>query len=109
MRHHAVYPGFHSYVLLMRIICILCSGLIYVFIVARLKQHFARIEKRCHNLGTTQMKNIRKSTVTVGLTTINALLFLVVPDIIAYFGIGGIHTKYATLLYSLYAVNVSLT
>ncbi|EYC04287.1 hypothetical protein Y032_0088g2120 [Ancylostoma ceylanicum] len=104
----AVYPGFHSYVLLMRISCILCSGLIYVFIVWRLKQHFARIERTTHNVGTTQMRNIRRSTVTVGLTTINALLFLVVPDIIAYFGIGGIHTKYATLLYSFYAANVNL-
>ncbi|KAL6737632.1 hypothetical protein Aduo_011259 [Ancylostoma duodenale] len=104
----AVYPGFHSYVLLMRIICILCSGLLYVFIAARLKQHFARIEKRCHNVETTQMRNIRRSTVTVGLTTVNALLFLVFPDVIAYFGVGGIHTKYATLLYSFYAANVNL-
>ncbi|PIO60528.1 hypothetical protein TELCIR_17974, partial [Teladorsagia circumcincta] len=35
----------------------------------------------------------------------NALVFLFIPDILAYFEIAGIHQKYATVLYAMYCVN----
>ncbi|VDO75018.1 unnamed protein product, partial [Haemonchus placei] len=108
LTREAVYPGFHAYILLMRMACIISSGLIYLYIVLRLKQHLAKHEKVCHRVDTTQLRNIRHSTVTVGLTTINALVFLFIPDIVAYFEIAGIHQNYATVLYSFYCVNVNL-
>ncbi|KAK5964187.1 hypothetical protein GCK32_020889, partial [Trichostrongylus colubriformis] len=65
LTHEAVYPGFHQYILIMRMVCIISSGGIYVYIVLRLKQHLAKHEKACYRMDTVQLRSIRHSTVTV--------------------------------------------
>ncbi|KAK5968045.1 hypothetical protein GCK32_001337 [Trichostrongylus colubriformis] len=53
-------------------------------------------------------KKYMKNCSATCLTTINALLFLFIPDVLAYFEIAGIHQRYSTVLYSFYCVKVIL-
>ncbi|KAK6029052.1 hypothetical protein OSTOST_04848, partial [Ostertagia ostertagi] len=103
LTREAVYPGFHSYILIMRMVCIISSGLLYLHIVLRLKQHVAKHEKAWHRV---RYGAAAEYPAFYRLTTMNALVFLFIPDILAYFEIAGIHKKYATVLYALYCVNV---
>ncbi|WKY06557.1 hypothetical protein Q1695_006606 [Nippostrongylus brasiliensis] len=108
----ALNPGFHDYMLLMRIISCIGSGMVYGYIALRLKQHFAKHGIQVMGnvkVETNQLRNIRHSTITVGLTTINALVFLLIPDLLALFDLGGFYDNYPTILYSFYCINVSST
>ncbi|KAL6737630.1 hypothetical protein Aduo_011257 [Ancylostoma duodenale] len=105
----AVAPVFYSYMLLLRIGCVTISALIYVGIVAQLKKHVARIEKmQVASHETSQYRSIRRSTITIGLSMINAVLFLLLPDVIKYIGIFDYSRSYVTTLYSLSMTNVVL-
>ncbi|VDL70803.1 unnamed protein product [Nippostrongylus brasiliensis] len=110
----ALNPGFHDYMLLMRIISCIGSGMVYGYIALRLKQHFAKHGIQVMGnvkVETNQLRNIRHSTITVGvpgLTTINALVFLLIPDLLALFDLGGFYDNYPTILYSFYCINVNV-
>ncbi|RCN35194.1 hypothetical protein ANCCAN_18949 [Ancylostoma caninum] len=105
----AVSSAFYCYMLLLRIGCVTISALLYVVIAAQLKKHFARIEKtQVASRESSQFGSIRRSTITIGLSTVNAVLFLLLPDIIKYMGIFNYSRSYITTLYSLSMTNVSL-
>ncbi|KAL6737631.1 hypothetical protein Aduo_011258 [Ancylostoma duodenale] len=105
----AVSPAFYCYMLLLRIGCVTISALTYIVIAVHMKKHFARIEKtQVASRESSQFRSIRRSTITVGLSTVNAVLFLLLPDIIKYMGIFNYSRSYVTTLYSLSMTNVVL-
>ncbi|EYC04284.1 hypothetical protein Y032_0088g2118 [Ancylostoma ceylanicum] len=106
---NAVSRGFYDYILLLRISCISFSAIAYVLIIARLNKQFARMAKiQVGRRESHQFDSIRRSTVTVGLSTANAVVFLLIPDIIKYIGIYDYSKTYVTILFSLSMTNVIL-
>ncbi|EYC38856.1 hypothetical protein Y032_0690g1562 [Ancylostoma ceylanicum] len=99
----AVYPGFHDYIILLRIFCVISSASIYIVIVAHLNKHLSRV-----SAWSREQRSLRRSTFTVGLTTVNAVVFLLVPDVIVYFDILDWSQSYSAVLYSLSMANVIL-
>lgn len=109
LTRYAVNPGFYSYILLLRISCIITSAFIYIAIIAKLVQFASKGKAHFTTLGQyTHNSSLRRSTITVGLTTCNAFFFLLVPDVIDITGIFNLALNYSTVLYSLSMTNVIL-
>ncbi|VDO53780.1 unnamed protein product, partial [Haemonchus placei] len=104
----AVNPEFYSYILVLRIICISISALIYVVILTKIKKRLLHMERRRHSPGYSAIGFLKRSTVTFGLTTANAVVFLLIPDVIKVTGFLELAQKRSILLYSLSMTNVIL-
>ncbi|KAK6752056.1 hypothetical protein RB195_003466 [Necator americanus] len=99
----AVSPGFHDYTLLLRIVCVSISALIYLVLISRLNKHIEKAQ-----INGVQIGSLRRSTITVGLSTVNAVIFLLIPDIIKYLAIYNDSLTHIIILYSLSMTNVDL-
>ncbi|EYC32730.1 hypothetical protein Y032_0002g1067 [Ancylostoma ceylanicum] len=105
----AVSKGFYYFILFLRIGCVFISALIYVVITAQLNKQFARMEKlQVAGRESSQFRSIRRSTITVALSTVNAVILLLVPDVIKYTGIFDHYRSYVVVLNSLSMTNVVL-
>ncbi|RCN35193.1 hypothetical protein ANCCAN_18948 [Ancylostoma caninum] len=106
---NAVTPGFFDYISLLRISCILISAVIYMFVVAKLRKQSAKMgTTQAPGFASSQLRGIRRCTVTVGLSVANAVMFLLIPDIIKYFELFDKSLGFIIILYSLSMTNVDL-
>ncbi|EYC38859.1 hypothetical protein Y032_0690g1563 [Ancylostoma ceylanicum] len=63
----AVTPGFFDYISLLRIICILISAFIYVLVIVKLSKQTAKMGKmQAPGFGSSQLRGLRRCTITVG-------------------------------------------
>ncbi|RCN47560.1 hypothetical protein ANCCAN_06331 [Ancylostoma caninum] len=105
----AVRKEFYYFMLLERIGCVFISALIYVIVIAQLNKRFARMEKmQVASRESNQFRSVRRSTVTVALSTLNAVVLLLIPDVVKYIGIFDYSRSYVSVLNSLSMTNVVL-
>ncbi|KAK6752057.1 hypothetical protein RB195_003466 [Necator americanus] len=75
----------------------------YTIIVAAGEPHIEKAQ-----INGVQIGSLRRSTITVGLSTVNAVIFLLIPDIIKYLAIYNDSLTHIIILYSLSMTNVDL-
>ncbi|KAL6737113.1 hypothetical protein Aduo_010784 [Ancylostoma duodenale] len=83
--------------------CIILSAFIYVIVSILLYKKFANHlgKGRVTQLNKQQRKNTMHATVTMGLSTLNAILLMLIPDVLLYFRIFTNTSSTYLILYSL--------
>ncbi|KAK6751709.1 hypothetical protein RB195_003243 [Necator americanus] len=96
------YPPFRIPLFIHRWGCIILSALIYIIVSLLLYKKFARnvVKFRGTQPNVQQKKNLINATITMGLSTLNALLFMFIPDVLLFIRISKAHLAFL-ILYSL--------
>uniref|UniRef100_A0A912MRU5 G-protein coupled receptors family 1 profile domain-containing protein n=1 Tax=Haemonchus contortus TaxID=6289 RepID=A0A912MRU5_HAECO len=85
----ATYPGLQPFITAHRCGCVVLSALIYVVVSLMLYKKFAKhFNARTSKLNVLQRNNVVHATITMGLSTLNAFVLMLVPDILIYSKIG---------------------
>ncbi|WKY07771.1 hypothetical protein Q1695_007329 [Nippostrongylus brasiliensis] len=95
-----IYPGLEIVVMLHRCGCVVLSVFVYIVVIALLYKKFVRdfaINTRTKALNKCQRKNVIDATLTMGLSTLNTVLFMLIPDLSLYFFLISAPTTYLVL------------
>lgn len=97
-------PGYDQVLLYLRMTCVAFAFIVYGFIFWFLQkvfssvgslQHFAGIKAK----GASDAKKLMKATTTIGICLLNAVFFMLVPDIFLIFDPFGIGSSFSGVFY----------
>ncbi|WKY07768.1 hypothetical protein Q1695_007328 [Nippostrongylus brasiliensis] len=94
-----VYPSLEIFVTAHRCGCIVLSAVIYVVVLLLLNKKFSKasVGNINNELNRQQQKSMHHATVTIGLSTLNAVILMLAPDILIAMQVFGRGTTYLLL------------
>ncbi|KAK5967720.1 hypothetical protein GCK32_017541 [Trichostrongylus colubriformis] len=82
----SVYPGFGDFLVFYRWTCIVVAALMYIVVMVVLRKRFKLTSRAfAPSMTKTQSQKIMRSNVTMGMTTLSAVLLLLIPDVMLHF------------------------
>ncbi|WKX92431.1 hypothetical protein Q1695_010450 [Nippostrongylus brasiliensis] len=98
----STYPGFRDTLTYYRWVCVVIAAIMYIIVAALIRKRFKITSQSfAPSMSKIQNNKIMRSNVTMGMTTLSAVVFLLVPDVMVNFNFpnGELGTK--LFLYSL--------
>ncbi|XGW24608.1 hypothetical protein V3C99_006217 [Haemonchus contortus] len=97
----STYPGFGTFLVYYRWSCIIIAGSMYVVVIVLLRKRF-KVTSRAFasTMSKVQRKKIMQSNVTMGMTTLSAVVLLLIPDVLVYFSWPSNDSSVRLFLYS---------
>ncbi|XGW24611.1 hypothetical protein V3C99_006219 [Haemonchus contortus] len=98
----SMYPGFRDYLTFYRVVCVIIAALMYVVVAVLVRKRFIATQKAfVPSISKIQSQKIMQSNITMGMTTLNAVIMLLVPDVMGFFDFPSSDFAVKLFLYSL--------
>ncbi|KAK5968013.1 hypothetical protein GCK32_008130 [Trichostrongylus colubriformis] len=84
----SIYPGFREFLTYYRWICVIIAALMCVVVAVIVHKRFVTTSKAfVPSMRKTQSHKMMRSNITMGMTTLSAVILLLIPDVMAFYNI----------------------